>query len=289
MKEYPESLFNTFGMIIVDEVHHISSRVFSKALFKLAPYYTLGLSATMNRTDGTSYVFKYFLGEIIYKLTNKEKRDVEVRCYEYVSKDVNFNEVENDFRGKPQYAKMLSKLSCYTDRHDFILKILKDLLLENNKQQIMVLAHNRNMLEYFYEDLKKEGKSVGYYVGGMKEKALKESESKQIIIATYSMASEALDIKTLTTLIMATPKTSIEQSVGRILREKHSSPIVVDILDKHGLYKNQWKKRLEYYKKEKYRIMIKKWNSERLEEYMSIVVKEDEDENEIRTEGKYLL
>ena len=46
------------------------------------------------------------------------------------------------------------------------------------------------------------------------------------------MAAEALDIKTLTTLIMATPKTDIEQSVGRILREKHSSPIVVDIIDK---------------------------------------------------------
>ena len=53
----------------------------------------------------------------------------------------------------------------------------------------------------------------------MKEAALKESESKKVIIATYSMAS-ATDIKTLTTLIMATPKTDIEQSVGRILRQK---------------------------------------------------------------------
>ena len=31
------------------------------------------------------------------------------------------------------------------------------------------------------------------------------------------MASEALDIKTLTTLVMATPKTDITQAVGRIL------------------------------------------------------------------------
>ena len=34
------------------------------------------------------------------------------------------------------------------------------------------------------------------------------------------MASEALDIKSLTTLIMATPKVDIEQSVGRILRKQ---------------------------------------------------------------------
>jgi len=57
------------------------------------------------------------------------------------------------------------------------------------------------------------------------------------------MAAEALDIKTLTTLIMATPKTDIEQSVGRILRDKHSNPIVVDIIDNHDLFQNQWRKR----------------------------------------------
>jgi hypothetical protein len=69
------------------------------------------------------------------------------------------------------------------------------------------------------------------------------------------MASEALDIKTLTTLIMATPKTDIEQSVGRILREKHTNPIVVDIIDTHDLFKNQWKKRKTFYKKENYKII----------------------------------
>jgi hypothetical protein len=89
----------------------------------------------------------------------------------------------------------------------------------------------------------------------MKEKALKETESKKIVIATYAMASEALDIKTLTTLIMATPKTDIEQSIGRILREKHSNPIVVDIIDSHNLFKNQWKKRKTFYKKENYKIV----------------------------------
>jgi hypothetical protein len=88
-----------------------------------------------------------------------------------------------------------------------------------------------------------------------KEKALKETESKQVVIDTYAMASEALDIKTLTTLIMATPKTDIEQSVGRILRERHSQPIVVDIIDTHQLFQNQWRKRKIFYKKENYKIV----------------------------------
>jgi superfamily II DNA or RNA helicase len=89
----------------------------------------------------------------------------------------------------------------------------------------------------------------------MKEQALKETEGRKVVIATYAMAAEALDIKTLTTLIMATPKTDIEQSVGRILRDKHSNPIVVDIVDSHDTFKNQWRKRKTFYKKENYKII----------------------------------
>jgi superfamily II DNA or RNA helicase len=120
----------------------------------------------------------------------------------------------------------------------------------------MILAHNKNILKYLHDAISHRNiATVGYYVGGMKEHALKETETKKVVIATYSMASEALDIKTLTTLIMATPKTDIEQSVGRILREKHSNPIVVDIIDSHDLFKNQWRKRKTFYKKENYKII----------------------------------
>ena len=89
----------------------------------------------------------------------------------------------------------------------------------------------------------------------MKEVALKETETKQVIIATYSMAAEALDIKTLTTLIMATPKTDIEQAVGRILRTKHTQPIVVDIIDNHDIFQNQFRKRKVFYIKNNYKII----------------------------------
>jgi len=68
------------------------------------------------------------------------------------------------------------------------------------------------------------------------------------------MAAEALDIKTLSTLVMVTPKTDVIQSVGRILRMKHENPIIVDIVDSHDIFQNQWKQRLRYYKKCNYRI-----------------------------------
>jgi superfamily II DNA or RNA helicase len=256
MKEYPSSIFESFGLTIIDEVHHISSEVFSNSLFKLVTKYMLGLSATMERKDGTTKVFKMFLGEVIFKGKRDEEHDVIVRAIEYKVNDDEFNETKLDFRGKPAYSSMIVKLCEYNRRSEFILKILCDMLLENPSQQIMILAHNKNLLKYLYDAIVHRNiATVGYYIGGMKDVALKETESKQFVIATYAMAAEALDIKSLTTLIMATPKTDIEQSVGRILRDKHSNPVVVDIVDSHDLFKNQWRKRKTFYKRENYKII----------------------------------
>ena len=60
--------------------------------------------------------------------------------------------------------------------------------------------------------------TVGYYVGGMKQKDLDISETKEIILGTYPMSSEGLDIPTLNAVVFTTPKSSIEQSIGRITR-----------------------------------------------------------------------
>jgi len=256
MKDYHEATFHSFGLTIIDEVHHISSEVFSCALFKIVTKYTLGLSATMNRKDGTTKVFKMFLGEVVFKGKRDEEHDVVVRAIEYISNDEDFKKVVTDFRGNVQYSTMISKLCAFNRRSEFILLVIADMLKENPAQQIMILAHNRNLLTYFHDAIKTRNiASVGYYVGGMKEAALKESESKKVIVASYAMAAEGLDIKSLTTLVMATPKTDIEQSVGRILREKHGTPVVVDIIDEHDPFKNQWAKRKVFYKKQNYKII----------------------------------
>ena len=255
MKDYPCEIFSSFGLTVVDEVHHIAAEVFVRSLFKIVTPYVLGLSATMQRKDGLTKVFKMFLGDIIYK----EKRDgndkVIVKAHTFLTNDEDFNEVKYDYRGNPAYSTMISKLCTFNPRNEYIIKIIIDTLSQNENQQLMILAHNKNLLTYFYKGLEHRGfDSIGYYVGGMKEKDLKISETKKIIIATYAMASEALDIKTLTTLVMATPKTDVTQSVGRILRTKHIQPLVIDIVDNHDLFQNQWNKRLTYYMKENYQV-----------------------------------
>lgn len=257
MKEYPQSTFESFGLTIFDECHHMGAEVFSRCMMKVMTTYTLGLSGTMLRKDGLSKVFKMFLGDVIHKEKAESDHCVLVKGIRYKVEDKEFNEVEYDYRGNPKFSTMISKLCNYNRRSEFILEVIVKELQYNPEQHIMILAHNKILLQYLFKAIEyRQIATVGYYIGGMKERELKASETKKIIIATYAMASEGLDIKTLTTLIMATPKTDVCQSVGRILRVKHTAPLVIDIIDSHDLFVNQWQKRRAYYKKQNYNIII---------------------------------
>lgn len=361
MKDYPNTLFDSFGFTIIDEVHHISSETFSNALFKIVTKYMLGLSATMNRKDGTTLVFKMFLGDVVHKVEKKSEHNVQVRAITFKTNDAEFNETVLDWKGNPQISTMISKLCTYSKRTEFILKVLTDFIevdnvdkniieahkkemdannpncsicLKNNnyliknkccnvvkyclpcmeqiemdtKQknlelteteieteekrkrcsetakcpnckkklkyeqfyienpyvkpleqlQTLILSHNLNVLRYIYNKIVCKNKaSVGFYVGGMSAEELKKSETKQVVLASFAMAAEALDIPSLNAEFLITPKTDIVQSVGRILRAKHafSEPIIYDIKDNHDVFQKQWNKRKTYYKKQGFNII----------------------------------
>ena len=254
-KDFGANAFTSFGLTVIDEVHRIGSEQFSKTLFKTVTPYMLGISATVDRKDKLTKVLYMYIGDKIYSEGRKDDDVVCVRAINYTSKDTDFNEIEYDFRGNPKYSTMISKLCEYGPRSDFIIKVVSDLLKEDESKQIMILCHNRSLLKYLYEGIcHRELATIGYYVGGMKQDDLQTTETKQIVLATYAMAAEALDIKTLSSLIMVTPKTDITQSVGRILRVKGNNPIVVDIVDSHDLFQKQWVQRRRFYKKCNYRI-----------------------------------
>lgn len=254
-KDFPVDAFSSFGLTIIDEVHRIGSEQFSRALFKTITPYMLGISATVERKDKLTKVLYMFIGEKIYSETRTDEDQVSVRGIHYLANDTEFNEVEVDYRGNTKYSTMITKLCEFGPRSDFIVRVIRDLIVEDDEKQIMVLCHNRSLLSYLFDAIVFRGfATVGYYVGGMKQKNLQETELKQIVLATYAMAAEALDIKTLSTLVMVTPKTDITQSVGRILRVKHANPVIVDIVDAHDPFKKQWLQRKRFYKKNQYAI-----------------------------------
>ena len=257
-RPFPSNAFSSFGLTIIDEVHRIASEEFSKTLFKTITNCILGISATVDRKDGLTNVLHMFIGPKIYSEDRKDEDIVEVRAIEYKHIDPEYNEVAHDYMGNVAHTTMISKISNFPPRCDFVVRILRDLIKENPEKQIMVLSQIRGLLTSIHEKL--VDYDVGFYVGGMKQKDLQETEEKQIVLATYAMAAEALDIKTLNTLVMVSPKTDIIQSVGRILRTRGLGKLIVDIIDTHDVFQNQWKKRRTYYKKCGYGISYIKSN-----------------------------
>jgi predicted helicase len=73
------------------------------------------------------------------------------------------------------------------------------------------------------------------------------------------MAAEGMDIPKLDTLVFATPKSDVEQAIGRIQRKRPEDrmypPLVIDVVDSHSVFSRQAKKRHRFYSKMSYNIL----------------------------------
>lgn len=260
LRDYDSSVFKDFGLVIIDECHHIASEVFSRAFRKMNIRLTLGLSATLNRKDGLRKVFEWYLGKSVYTYKHdKSTSEMIVQVHKYFSPSHEYSYIKTFYNGQPNICSCINNISNYKPRTLLIIEILKSILKDEPDRKILILSERKKQLKDI-EDLIKHDKiaSYGYYVGGMKMSDLDISATKQIILATYQMSSEGLNIPTLNTLILASPISDIQQSVGRILREKKEdrkyTPLCIDIYDELSVFKNKGYKRLAYYKKNGYLI-----------------------------------
>ena len=257
MKSYEMSVFADFGFCIIDECHHLGAQVFSRSLPKIGCKYMCGLSATPKRKDGLTKVFQWYLGPIVYQIKKREdSQKVLVELIEYNSPNKNYCREERNIMGKLCMPKMINNICGFTRRTKWLSCYIRTLVNEEHRN-VLVLSDRRQHLEDFHTYLTKLGMtSIGFYVGGMKPKERKESEEKRIILGTYTMASEGMDIPSLDTIILASPKSDIRQSIGRILRKQHEHlhPKIVDVIDNFSCFQRQCKKRKTVYKRNKYEI-----------------------------------
>jgi superfamily II DNA or RNA helicase len=140
-----------------------------------------------------------------------------------------------------------------------LVEELEKVLKVESDREVIILSDRRNHLQEIESCLRSKGlNKIGYYVGGMKQSDLKESEEQNILLGTYNMVSEGFDLPKLNTLVLASPKSDVEQSVGRIQRQlkedRKYTPLIIDIVDQFSLFNNQGIKRKTFYKKKGYTI-----------------------------------
>ena len=120
---------------------------------------------------------------------------------------------------------------------------------------MLVLSERRQHLLDLAEALAEQGVDHGFYWGGVKQAALEAAADKRVVLGTYHMASEGMDVPALNTVILALPKSDVQQSVGRILRRTDHPvvPTVVDIVDgRLPCFRRQHLVRRKFYKQCKF-------------------------------------
>ena len=245
LKEYSFNDFDTIGTVIVDEAHHICAKVFSQSLFKMCPKHIFGLSATPHRKDGLSKVLHWFMGPIFFAVERENQDQVEVFSIQYECPMFK-NPPPCTRNGQLSLVNMITELVEHRGRNRMLVGLVKK--ASSGSRQLLVLSDRRQHCEFLHQCFPK---SSGLYMGGMKEVELEASSKKKIIFATFSQAHEGLDIPTLDTVILATPKSDIQQSIGRIMREtpgKQNNPHIYDIVDQWSILFAMYKKRLRVYK-----------------------------------------
>jgi len=272
-----------FQMIIADECHHLAAPSFSKVLNKIACKYMLGLSATPDRDDKLEIVFKHYLGDTAFEYIEPPNPDVDIEFYHFA--DTGQKEYTEVFTpaGKRSKSRMITNLAGYSDRNDFIVdkiaelvKLGRDVIVTSGRrgkkteeddeneneneedfksvQQLKILA-DRLLNKYQIDSIT--------YVGGDKVSKLKEMDTKKVLFSIYQMVEEGFNCPKLNTMIYATPITKTKQIRGRIMRQKHEKfkPLIIDIIDCFSNFKNQANQRKNQYIKAGYNIKNFYWNN----------------------------
>ena len=252
-ESYPKETFDSFGFTVFDECHHICSQTFSKALFQVATKKSLGLSATPHRKDGLTRVLNWFLGDIVTH--ERVTQNISTPSVKFVASRYSKDKppkVEHNYLGKVNLPNLITQIANDPERNKQITDEIAILYAQNRK--ILVLSERRRQCEILLEMLCLKGiTSVGLYLGGMKQEHLADTNTKSVILATYNMAAEGYDCATLDTLLMASGRSDIEQSVGRIMRKSNTNPpMIVDFTDNLEGLRGQTQRRKTYYRSKKF-------------------------------------
>lgn len=254
-----------FDVVIVDECHHAVGTptrimMFSKVVSSLKARYKYGLTATPKRADGLIRCMFALIGEKVYEV---EASDVSERVCP-VTVEFKKTEYKPDLDkilmpdGTLSHVAFINELVKNEDRNKLIVD---DVCAFNGTCLVLTdrVAHIQ-MLKRMLEDrgvgVCALSAATGKQAKRDREGAIRALNNREVkvLIATYALAREGLDIPSLNLLVMATPQkndVTVTQSAGRVARkaEDKACGVVYDYIDDFAMLGAWQKKRLRIYKR----------------------------------------
>lgn len=238
VRPWTPGAFDSFGTLIVDEAHHIAAQAFSQSMFLMRPKFTIGLTATPERKDGLTRLLYWFMGPEFFRLQRREQENVTVHRVPFACKEFLEAPPVTNF-GKLNFAEVVNVLTRIPERNNLLVQ----LITSSPGKHILVLTDRREHAAWLKDNL--TGSAL--YIGGMKQEALEAAAKAKVVVGTFSLAQEGLDIPTLDTVFLVTPHSDVKQAIGRILRGA-SRPVIWDVVDSWSVLYSMWRKRLATYR-----------------------------------------
>lgn len=246
-----------YGMVIVDECHHVSSMTFEQVLMSIKAHTIYGLTATPIRKDGHQPIIFMQCGPI--RFSTDVKSQIAKQSFDrfLIPRFTSYNSILED---RLSIATLYKYLSEDEIRNNLIVE---DICKAVNTGRTPIILTNRTAhVSVLAEKLKATIKNVISLTGAGTTREKREAmqrlqnipDSEQlVIVATGKYVGEGFDYPRLDTLFLALPiswKGLLTQYAGRLHREYEGKKDVriYDYIDIHEpICDSMYRKRLKGY------------------------------------------
>ena len=252
-------LVKDYGMVIVDECHHVSAVSFEQVLKEVNARYVYGLTATPTRQDGHHPIIHMQCGPIRYQVDAREQAQKRPFDHAVIPRFTAFAQPVTD--EKP-WAITEAYAAMQTDeaRNQMIVSDVLD--ASRSGRTPIVLTERYDHAKVLAGLLQDHCKNVVLLSGKGSAKAKRElleqltqidSDAPLILVATGKYVGEGFDLPRLDTLFLAMPvswKGTLAQYAGRLHRnyEGKQEVLIYDYVDfRIPMLERMYHKRLSGY------------------------------------------
>lgn len=218
-----------YGMLIVDECHHVSAFSTENLVASFKAKYVYGLTATPIRRDGHQKIIFYQCGSVLYSTTTKQMNAAQDFAHYFIPRFSSFHYVPELTESKnPSINQYYEKLISNSTRNELIIADVKNAVKDGRTP--LILSERIEHLNILYEKLSNSAQNVIFITGRGTQKQKNETLEKLkavpadeslIILATGKYAGEGFDYPRIDTLMLAMPfswKGTLAQYCGRLHR-----------------------------------------------------------------------
>lgn len=233
----PEAFFAGYGLLIVDECHHLPAFSFELCVKRAPIRYVLGLTATPYRRDGLQDLIMMQCGPVRYTISGRQTGAHTDLTLELVVR-------ETDVTFPPTDAPPIQEVFRALVNDEARMRMVSDDILTALSQgrRCLVLSERKEHCRSLAERFRAQGKTPFILDGGLRKKAREAifeavrnqpSSDDLLLIATGQYLGEGFDCPQIDTLFLTFPvsfKGKLVQYVGRLMRS-HEGKLVVRVYD----------------------------------------------------------